>query len=278
MLRTVFSVAIVPIVLSSAPSWKLGPEKRLPAFRNTSSPPGSLVQSWTFAEGVEDWHPRSGTVQLSHEPAIGHTSSGCLRVRGHDEGNWNFVWSPRFEVRAGAAYHVSLWLRVGALEDHPPPTFYFKAQMFAPEGKRGGALINSNRAPATVSAAWKELELTFTVPPTGLDGVALALEKGTQDRVGVSVCIDDVLITEIRPEDIEIRDSDQPGIDAKVYEVEPLGAFTIVDIIIGEKIVKVQVTGQPDFELGSGVRLNFDPLNCHLFDGVSGDIIAHAKH
>jgi len=80
----------------------------------------------------------------------------------------------------------------------------------------------------------------------------------------------------IRPEDIEIQGTDQPGIDAKVYEIEPLGAFTIVDIIIGEKILKVQVSGQPDYELGSPVRLFLDPMNCHLFDGQSGDIISHA--
>lgn len=80
----------------------------------------------------------------------------------------------------------------------------------------------------------------------------------------------------VRPEDIEIRGTDQPGIDAKVYEVEPLGAFTIVDIIIGEMILKVQVAGQPEFELGSPVRLLLEPMNCHLFDGNSGDAIRNA--
>ena len=106
--------------------------------------------------------------------------------------------------------------------------------------------------------------------------------KFTATQENVTVSIDGVTESgaatlAIRPEDIEIRGSDQPGIDAKVYEVEPLGAFTIVDIIIGEKILKVQVAGQPEFELGSAVRLFLDPLNCHLFDGASGDIIAHAK-
>ena len=125
-------------------------------------------------------------------------------------------------------------------------------------------------------------ELIGSPPMNFIDGT-FADGKFTAEKENVIVAIDGVSASgaatlAIRPEDIEIRDSDQPGIDAKVYEVEPLGAFTIVDIIIGEKIVKVQVTGQPDFELGSGVRLNFDPLNCHLFDGVSGDIIAHAKH
>ena len=108
-------------------------------------------------------------------------------------------------------------------------------------------------------------ELIGSPPMNFIDGT-FADGKFTAEKENVIVAIDGVSASgaatlAIRPEDIEIRDSDQPGIDAKVYEVEPLGAFTIVDIIIGEKIVKVQVTGQPDFELGSGVRLNFDPLN-----------------
>jgi multiple sugar transport system ATP-binding protein len=83
-------------------------------------------------------------------------------------------------------------------------------------------------------------------------------------------------ILAMRPEDIEIRGAAESGIEAKVYEVEPLGAFTIVDIIIGEKIVKVQVAGQPEFKLGSPVRLSLESMNCHLFDGNSGEIIRNA--
>ncbi len=81
----------------------------------------------------------------------------------------------------------------------------------------------------------------------------------------------------MRPEDIEIRGADEDGIEAKVYEVEPLGAFTIVDIIIGEKILKVQVAGQPEFELGNPVRLAVAPSNCHLFGGERGDVIVNAS-
>jgi multiple sugar transport system ATP-binding protein len=124
-------------------------------------------------------------------------------------------------------------------------------------------------------------ELIGSPPMNFVDGT-IGDGKFTATQENVTVSIDGVTESgaatlSIRPEDIEIRGSDQPGIDAKVYEVEPLGAFTIVDIIIGEKILKVQVAGQPEFELGSAVRLFLDPLNCHLFDGASGDIIAHAK-
>ena len=81
----------------------------------------------------------------------------------------------------------------------------------------------------------------------------------------------------VRTVDIEIRGAGSDGIEAKVHEVEPLGAFTIVDIVIGEKILKVQVAGQPEFKLGSPVRLALTPANCHLFDGESGDVIVNAS-
>ena len=123
-------------------------------------------------------------------------------------------------------------------------------------------------------------ELIGSPPMNFIDG-ALADGNFTAEHGNIVMPFDGVsesgaVSLAIRPEDIEIRGTDQPGIDAKVYEVEPLGAFTIVDIIIGEKIVKVQVAGQPEFELGAPVRLYLDPLNCHLFDGASGDSIRSA--
>jgi multiple sugar transport system ATP-binding protein len=124
-------------------------------------------------------------------------------------------------------------------------------------------------------------ELIGSPPMNFIDGTVSGGSFSASD-VGMMVPFDAVdfegaACLAIRPEDIEIRGADQPGIDAKVYEVEPLGAFTIVDIVIGEKIVKVQVSGQPEFELGSPVRLAIEPRHCHLFDGESGDVIVNAR-
>ena len=82
----------------------------------------------------------------------------------------------------------------------------------------------------------------------------------------------------IRPEDFRVSSggSADVEIDANVYEVEPLGGFTIVDVNIGESILKVQVPGQPSFELGQAVKLGFNPNRAHLFDGASGDVLATA--
>ena len=82
----------------------------------------------------------------------------------------------------------------------------------------------------------------------------------------------------VRPEDIGIDTSGgNGGVEAAIYEVEPLGAFTIVDVSVGERVLKVQAPGQPHFNLGEPVRLALDPDRCHLFHGETGALIRSAR-
>ena len=84
----------------------------------------------------------------------------------------------------------------------------------------------------------------------------------------------------VRPEDLEIDTSGavaNGGIEASIYEVEPLGAFTIVDVSAGEQILKVQAPGQPRFALGERVSLVLDPDRCHVFQDETGDLIRSAR-
>ena len=82
----------------------------------------------------------------------------------------------------------------------------------------------------------------------------------------------------VRPEDIGIDPSGaNDGVEAAIYEVEPLGAFTIVDVSAGERILKVQAPGQPHFTLGERVGLALDPDRCHLFHGETGALIRSAR-
>jgi multiple sugar transport system ATP-binding protein len=79
----------------------------------------------------------------------------------------------------------------------------------------------------------------------------------------------------VRPEDIALREADDPagGVPAEVYEVEPLGAFTIVDVNIGETNLKVMAPGQPNYRLHQPIRLGFAPEKCHVFDAASGALL-----
>jgi multiple sugar transport system ATP-binding protein len=75
----------------------------------------------------------------------------------------------------------------------------------------------------------------------------------------------------VRPEDMSIGDESAADVSvpAAIYEVEPLGAITIVDVKVGEQILKIQLPGQPKFLGGQPVHLRFDLDKCHLFDATS---------
>jgi len=76
----------------------------------------------------------------------------------------------------------------------------------------------------------------------------------------------------IRPEDIALSAAPcgAAAIEASIYEVEPLGAVTIVDAKIGDRILKAQLPGQPRYTAGERVFLAFDPAKCHIFDAAEG--------
>ena len=72
----------------------------------------------------------------------------------------------------------------------------------------------------------------------------------------------------VRPEDLSIvvdKSAGAVSVPAVIYEVEPLGAITIVDVKVGEQILKAQLAGQPKFSDGENVNLCFDLGKCHLF-------------
>jgi multiple sugar transport system ATP-binding protein len=75
----------------------------------------------------------------------------------------------------------------------------------------------------------------------------------------------------VRPEDLSIADkfAGVASVPAAIYEVEPLGAVTIVDVKVGEQVLKAQLPGQPKFTEGEPVHLCFDLAKCHLFDSGS---------
>ena len=84
----------------------------------------------------------------------------------------------------------------------------------------------------------------------------------------------------VRPEDLGIDSAvggANGGIEASIYEVEPLGAFTIVDVSVGDQVLKVQAPGQPQFALGERVSLALDPDRCHIFQGETGNLIRSAR-
>jgi len=75
----------------------------------------------------------------------------------------------------------------------------------------------------------------------------------------------------LRPEDLRPVDPGAPGaIEGTVDEVEPLGAFTLVDLLVGETLLRVDLPGQPRLAVGEPLALQASGGACHLFRLADG--------
>jgi multiple sugar transport system ATP-binding protein len=76
------------------------------------------------------------------------------------------------------------------------------------------------------------------------------------------------LILGVRPEDISLgkRRTPEKLVEAEVYVTEPLGSEVIVDLKVGDNLVKAKTT--PDFaiSIGEKVWMGFNKERMHLFD------------
>ena len=80
----------------------------------------------------------------------------------------------------------------------------------------------------------------------------------------------------IRPEDLALEPPGEALVAAEIYEVEPLGGHTVVDVAVGKRILRAHLPGQPDFRPGQSVGLRIDGRQCHLFRESDGTVLAHA--
>jgi len=77
------------------------------------------------------------------------------------------------------------------------------------------------------------------------------------------------LILGLRPDDLSI--SKQVGenvnyVPGEIYVVEPLGTETVVDVKVGNDLVKVREKPTFTAKMGERVRMIFDENSMHLFD------------
>lgn len=88
--------------------------------------------------------------------------------------------------------------------------------------------------------------------------ISLPLDAVPADAVQVGV----------RPEDLKIGpwSTALPGRPATVYEVEPLGGYTVVTVDTGAEKLKALMRGQPDIRLDSAVALSCNPARAHFFN------------
>jgi multiple sugar transport system ATP-binding protein len=109
-------------------------------------------------------------------------------------------------------------------------------------------------------------------PPMNFIDGALSAGLFRADRIDLTVAVpglpDGRIVLGVRPEDIGVEAGPASGFS--VFEIEPLGAYTIVDIAAGDTILKAQLPGQPKLASGQAVSVHIDPAHCHAFDPASG--------
>ncbi|WP_119389700.1 ABC transporter ATP-binding protein [Taklimakanibacter lacteus] len=71
----------------------------------------------------------------------------------------------------------------------------------------------------------------------------------------------------VRPEDIKVRpwSASDGGNPAKVFEVEPLGGYTVVTVDAGQTRIRALMRGQPDIRPETKVALACDTARVHYF-------------
>ncbi len=73
------------------------------------------------------------------------------------------------------------------------------------------------------------------------------------------------LILGIRPEHLELSAIDY-NIKGSIYVIEPLGSETILNIKVGDNIIKARILKQISLDTGQDVYLRVDIKNIHVFD------------
>ncbi|MER8408845.1 ABC transporter ATP-binding protein [Mesorhizobium sp. M0185] len=106
----------------------------------------------------------------------------------------------------------------------------------------------------------------------GAEGVEAA--EGTI-RIADKAAPADAVEIGLRPEDIKVKawSEEGAGRPARVFEVEPLGGYTVVTLAAGKTRLRALLRGQPDVRPDAMVVISCEPGRVHYF-GQSGGALA----
>ncbi len=101
---------------------------------------------------------------------------------------------------------------------------------------------------------------------------------GPLERVAATAPHQDIALG-VRPEAVLVATSERPGYQpAHVHLIEPQGAYDIVDLRVGDAILRARTESQFVARTGDPVWLMLDEARTHLFDNKSGLALRAAEH
>jgi len=185
--------------------------------------------------------------------------------RLHSELKTTFIYVTHDQVEALTMADRIALLRRGVLQQYDTPDQLYRA----PSNTFVASFIGSppmNFVDCTVTILSGRPHLSTDMFPMDATGLARVMQ---QDDVGRE------FILGVRPEDLLI--STEPvgenPVQAKVYVVEPLGSETIVDVKLGNSIIKVTSRAESPPAVGDPVWIGFNKKRIHLFDRKTKELV-----
>jgi multiple sugar transport system ATP-binding protein len=80
----------------------------------------------------------------------------------------------------------------------------------------------------------------------------------------------------IRPEDIRVEAAGEDSFPATVYVSEPLGGETVVDLRVGQLLVKALSPASLEAKQDAEVQVSLDPARLHVFTGEGDSVLSAA--
>lgn len=83
------------------------------------------------------------------------------------------------------------------------------------------------------------------------------------------------LVLGIRPENVMFSQKTKSNsLPARVYVVETMGSYNIIDVKLGDETIKVRTAPSIVPDIGETVSISFDPPGINIFDEETGDSVA----
>ncbi len=98
------------------------------------------------------------------------------------------------------------------------------------------------------------------------EGVNVELPRELGEVINKNASDPRDLILGVRPEHLELTAVDRAHISGDVYIIEPLGSETIINIKVGDTVIKARSLGEVTLSIGERIFLRADINNIHVFD------------
>ena len=105
-------------------------------------------------------------------------------------------------------------------------------------------------------------------------GPAFAFPGELAPRLGAALPAGHEVVVGVRPEAVEVAREGGPGLRAvEAHFIEPLGSHDIVDLKVGERLIKARTPSGFVKAPGEGVWARLDVGQVHFFDATTGNVL-----